>query len=84
MKKKKPTLFSVLMIHCGLFSGLTLIAAGSLAVTYANPQKREYVLIALLVTCLAVFLSAVGFFAVLRPEWIMSTLKRVGLFFFMA
>ena len=24
MKKKKPTLFSVLMIHCGLFIGLTL------------------------------------------------------------
>ena len=33
MKKKRLTLFSVLMIHCGLFSGLTLIAAGSLAVT---------------------------------------------------
>lgn len=69
MKKKRLTLFSVLMIHCGLFSGLTLIAAGSLAVTYANPQKREYVLIALLVTCLAAILSAVGFFAVLKPEY---------------
>ena len=68
MKRKKQTLFGTLLIQCITVPVLLFVAAVCLIIAYMNPQKREYILVILIVLCVAFCLS-VAFFAVLKPKY---------------